>query len=211
MKTMTAHAPVPALLTSLKRAGWGELSGAEWQGVRTTLDGLAAQLPHGSGQGFTTAHQVATSGGLSVRWTRRCLQFLEDLGVIVWHRGGIASGQPSPSFIRIVKTRLIDLIHAARPMREAKDAEHRTSTLARIRELRTLYVRSRRSDHAELSASPHTLRGGATPSPLPNSTTKTTKTTGNYINGTCEHGSDSGRLASGLPKCPSCRRQEAAA
>jgi hypothetical protein len=208
VSTPTAHAPVPSLLTSLERAGWGDLTGREWQGVRTTLRGLTAQLPHGSGQGFTTAHQVATSAGLSERWTRRCLQFLEDLGVIVWHRGGIANGQPTPSFVRIIKTRLVDLIHAARPAREAKDAEHRASTLARIRELRTLYVRSRRSAHAELSAGPLTLRGGAAPSPLPKSTTNSNSS---YVNSTCEHGSDARRLASGLPACPSCRRQEAAA
>lgn len=217
MKAITAHAPVPSLLTSLERAGWGDLTGREWQGVRTTLRALAAQLPHGSGQGLTTAQQVASSAGLSQRWTRRCLQFLEDLGVIVWHRGGIERGRPTASFVRIVKTRLVDLIHAARPMKDARDAEHRAATLARIRDLRTLYVRSRRSHHAELSASPHTLRGGATPSPLPKTTT-TAPDQGDeemrvHVPVVCEHDGDGGLLKNGQPRCPMCRNaaQNAAA
>ena len=156
--SLSPMAPVPSLMTSLKRAGWGDLAGREWQGVRTTLDALVAQLPHRSGQGITTAEQVATSAGLSVRWVRRCLHVLEDLGLIIWRRGGVASGLPAPSHFRILKTVLVDLIRAARPIKEAADVARRAATTARLALLRRLYVgpqaRKRRSAHAELDASP---------------------------------------------------------
>lgn len=166
--TINAHAPVPALLTSLQRAGWGDLAGREWQGMRTTLHALAAQLPHKSGQGWTTAEQVATSAGLSSRWVRTRMHRLEELGVIVWTRGGVVDGVPQPSYIRIVKTALVDLIRAARPMKAAADAARRTATRARISHLRFVKSngqRSRRSAHAELSASPPTPKGEGLTSP----------------------------------------------
>lgn len=165
MTAITAHAPVPSLLTSLQRAGWGDLAGREWQGVRTTLHALAARLPHRSGQGYTTAEQVAQAAGLSPRWVRRCLLLLEDLGVIEWTRGGVIHGEPAPSFIRIVKTTLIELIQAARPVREAADAARRAATRARIAGLRYVRGHRRRSVHAELSASPPTPEGGGSTPP----------------------------------------------
>lgn len=156
--SLSAGAPLPSLMTSLSRAGWGDLAGREWQGVRTTLAALVAQLPHRSGEGLTTAEQIATSAGLSVRWVRRCLHVLEDLGLILWRRGGVQSGKPAPSHIRVVKKVLVDLIRAARPLKDAADAARRAATTARLAMLRRLYVgpqaRNRRSAHVALSASP---------------------------------------------------------
>lgn len=199
----TAYAPVPALLTSLQRAGWGDLAGREWQGVRTTLHALAAQLPHKSGQGWSTAEQVATAAGLSARWVRRCLALLEDMGVIEWRRGGVVAGEPAPSWFRIVKAAVVELIRAARPIREAADAARRTATRARIaaaRAVRRPAQRSRRSAHAELSASLPTPSGEDSrpqSSPVVRSTTATPATA--YIAVVCDHGGEAGR-------CPMCRR-----
>lgn len=162
------YAPTPALLTSLQRAGWGDLAGREWQGVRTTLHALVARLPYGSGQGFTTVEQVAASAGLSRRWVARCMDLLEQLGVIEWTRGGVYKGEPRPSWVRIVKRTLIDLIKAARPLRTLAEREHAATTRARISHLRWVKGRPRRSAHVALSASPHTPRGEAsTPSLAP--------------------------------------------
>lgn len=170
----------PALMTSLANAGWGELHGRSMQGVRSTLHALVAALPWGSGQGKATIADVADRAGLSHKWTARCMRMLELIGVIEWTRGGItiesaARRYGTPGWIRIVKTRLVDLILAARPVNDERMREHRAATLARIREIKTRYTRtrlrnqrSRRSDHTELSAHPTPLRGGpGGPGPRP--------------------------------------------
>lgn len=204
MSTPTAYAPLPSLLLSLRRAGWGELTGREWQGLRSTLDGLASLLPHGSGQGWATAEQVATSAGLSSRWVRTRLAQLEAMGVIEWRRGGIVAGKPAPSWFRIAKRVLIELIGAARPLKTARDATRRAATHARIaaaRALRRPDRYSRRSAHAELRGSLPTPTGEdsrPTSSPVVLRTTATRTTA--YVAATCEHDGEVGR-------CPMCRRQ----
>lgn len=156
------YAPTPSLLTSLQRAGWGDLNGADLRGPRHVLIALVSRLPFQAGQGFTTIEQVAASAGYSTRWTARCMALLEDLGVIEWTRGGVYKGSPRPSWVRIVKRVLIELIAAARPQRTAAEREHAAKTNARIAHLRWVRGRSRRSGHMELSASPPTPRGEAT-------------------------------------------------
>src|SRR5699024_151837 len=118
--TPTAHWPLSSLLRSLARAGWGELSGREWQGVRSVLRAVVDSVPDRAGEGHVTEPQVAQRAGLSLRWTRHCLHLLEDLGVIAqWRRGGIVAGRPAPSWLRLSKRALVALVEAARPMREA--------------------------------------------------------------------------------------------
>lgn len=170
--TVTARNETRVLVGSLARAGWGELGGREWQGVRSVLRALVDLLPYRSGAGLVTAAQVAEAAGLSPRWVRRCMCVLEDAGVITWHRGGVVAGRPQPSVVRVSKRAVVALIEAARPLREARDAARRTATLARLRELRTGYVRARggyrrRSAHAELSTTLPPLRGGDGPGAPP--------------------------------------------
>ena len=172
MSTPTAFWPLPSLLRSLSRAGWGPLSGREHQGVRSVLTALANRLPDKSAEGLSTAEQISASAGLSERWTRRCLTVLEDLGLIVWQRGGVIDGRPAPSFFQVVKSRLVALIAKARGTRDTAEAEHRAKTQQRItaaglkytmrpgRRRKTKPAKSRGSAHAELSASLLTPIGG---------------------------------------------------
>lgn len=200
MSAPTAYAPLPSLLLSLRRAGWGDLTGREWQGLRSTLDGLASLLPHGSGQGWATAEQVAVSAGLSSRWVRTRLQQLEAMGVVEWRRGGIVAGKPQPSWFRIAKAVLVELIRAARPLKDARDAARRVATHARIaaaRALRRPERHSRRSAHAALSGSLPTPTGEDS---RPTSSPTVLRTVGAYITATCEHDGEVGR-------CPMCRRE----
>lgn len=181
---VTAGAPTPVILRSLALAGWGPLAGREWQGVRSTLTALVHRLPAVAGQGWTTAHQLALSAGLSTRWVRTCLEVLEALGVIKWRRGGIIEGRPCPSFIRLSKRALVALVKLARPAKAAAEAAHAAETKARIQTLRKTTVlpkshNRRSSNHEELSASPLPLRGEGYP-PHPSrkgSTMKTNQTT----------------------------------
>ena len=166
MTTLTAHRPTDSLMTSLARAGWGDLTGRQLQGVRSTLRALVDLLPHASGQGEATAAQIADASGLSERWTRRCLHLLEDAGLITWHRGGVAYGRPQPSAFRVVKTALVALIKGARPVLAVIQARRAEQTAHRLRGLTFLKSRGRqtpRSRHAALSASPHPQGGDTSP------------------------------------------------
>lgn len=171
--TPSAAWPLPSLITSLKRAGWGPLHGREHQGVRSTLLALEGLLPRKSAEGRCTAWQVAEAAGLSERWTRRCLTVLEDLGIITWRRGTILRGEPFPSFIRVQKRKLAQLIRIARGEATRRLKEHRRAFIARLLQLtrNTIprYNRESASARAELSADPTYLsvegRPQAGPSP----------------------------------------------
>jgi hypothetical protein len=167
----TARWETRDLMTSLANAGWGDLAGRAMQGVRSTLHGLVATLPYGSGAGKATAYDIAMRTGLSLKWTTRCLHLLEDLGIIEWTRGGITIDSASqrkglPGWFRIVKRQLVALVLAARPVNDEKIAAYRAETLKRIHEIKTRYSRTRlknqnrRSHHVELSGDPAPLAGG---------------------------------------------------
>jgi len=193
--TPTSRWPVPSLLRSLARAGWGDLSGREWQGVRSVLRALCDSLPDRSGEGHVTEPQIAQRAGLSLRWTRRCLHVLEDLGIVAsWRRGGIVNGRPTPSWLRLSKRALVALVEAARPLREAADAARRSETRQRVAGV-LWAVRSRRSDRAALAAGLHSPTGGGSP---PTSA-------GAVDNRPCGHGEPRGPAA-----CALCRHGIAA-
>lgn len=195
MASLTAYAPAPALLTSFANAGWGELAGATWQGVRSVLDALVRSLPYKSAAGFTTAPQIASRAGLSERWVRRCLCLLEDLEIITWTRGAVVDGKPAPSHIRIIKARIVELIQLALPAHSAKEARRRRATLDRIAAVKARYFKGkarRVPARAELSASPTPPKGGNTPTPAkrrvvdnPPANRKVT-----IIKASCAHSSD---------------------
>lgn len=128
MSIPTAAWGTPALMTSLARSGWGELDGPRLAGVRRVLTALVDLTDHRSGEGTITRAQVAdTAGGLSIRWTSRCLAVLEGMGLISWSRGWLDRGRPRPGIIRISKRALAALARAARhhldPRRTARAAE----------------------------------------------------------------------------------------
>lgn len=177
----SAHAKTPLLLTSLANAGWGELSGRDMQGVRSTLHALVHALPYGSAAGKATAYDIASRAGLSLKWTTRCLHLLEDLGVVEWTRGGIdinnaRERKGRPGWFRIIKRRVVELVMLARPLNDEKTRAYRAETLERIRSIKTRYTRTRlmnrtrgqqnrRSEHVALSGDPTPLRGGPVGAP----------------------------------------------
>lgn len=168
-KKPTAYWPTPSLIRSLSRAGWGELGGHSMKGVRATLRALVDLLPDKTAMGSATAWQLAHAAGQSDKWTRRCLDVLEAMDVITWSRGGIINGRPAPSFFQIVKSKLVELIHAARPKSDAARKEHQTRTDKRLAELKpgvNIFrgKQKRRSAHAELGASLRPPYGGTSSS-----------------------------------------------
>lgn len=159
--------PLPALLRSLRKAGWGILAGYEYQAVRGTLLGLADCLPDLSARGQATVLQIQASAGVSERWIRRCLNVLEDLGVIEWTRGTIIAGSPTPSYFTISKRALVHLILIARDELTRRLREHKQKYLARLQQLRkqTLprYRKENPGSRAELSTSLTTSKEGESP------------------------------------------------
>lgn len=173
---LTAYAPTDVVVDRLAAVAWGPLGGRAWQGVRSTLHALVMVADRRTGVTTTgtTAHQLAERAGLSERWTRVCLQTLEELGVIEWTRGGVAHGAPQPSLMRIVKRVLVDWVHAWRPTHDRAILDYRARTRARLARVRHRFLRSRkstpqrcRSRHAALGAGLSPLRGtpsrGASP------------------------------------------------
>lgn len=165
-----------SILAALSRIGWGPLRGREFAASRAILDTLAL-LAHDTRADLsavvqTTARQLAKRAGYSLRHTSRCLQWLEDAGVIEWHRGGIRMGAPTVGVIKIVKRTLVDWTLAFRRASDAEDRRRNATTRARIQlyRLRRNAARPKPLEAHVDMASPHpSLRdeGAASASPGP--------------------------------------------
>ncbi len=145
---------VPQLVSALHADGWGDLAGAEHRALRITLDALA-DLGGASGRVVITARQLAQRTGYCVKWQRAALVALEQWGLIVWTRGHIEQGKPAPGWVKVVRSRLSQLVAHARQMKRWADAEHRAETTKRIKGTvrnATLWTRKhRRGAHNPLS------------------------------------------------------------
>lgn len=155
---LTSGTPLNVLVDRLARAGWGDLARPEVRGLGRVLAELARVLPPRSGAGKVTAPQLAAQCGYTERWVRRCLTLLEELEVIEWNRGGIVAGQPTPSWVRVSKAAVVDLIHLARHQQGERLQEQARQTRARVARLRTSYTRrpaKGRKKPPSRSAAPH--------------------------------------------------------
>lgn len=172
---LNARMSFTSILAALSRIGWGPLRGREFAASRAILDTLAL-LAHDTRADLsatvqTTARQLAKRAGYSLRHTSRCLQWLEDAGVIEWHRGGIRMGAPTVGVIKIVKKTLVDWALAFRRASDAEDRARNAATRARI-QLYRLRRNSARpkpvgAAHVDMSAPLPSLRdeGAASASP----------------------------------------------
>lgn len=176
---LTAGMPLPKLVNTLERGAWGDLGEASVRGLRVVLGALSRALDPRSGAGKITAPQLADLTGYTERWVRRCLGLLEDLGIIDWERGGIYAGSPVPSWIRVNKAIVLDLIHIARKKQGETLQGRAHETRRRVARLRTSYTerpgrkpkdrktspRSKRPPHAELSTALLSPYGKEVPTP----------------------------------------------
>lgn len=157
-----ARWPLYMLLDTLKRQGWGPLSGRPWKGLRAVLAGLAARLPYGAAQGAATIEQIAAAAGYGLRWTRQCLNDLASFGLISWERGGVRYGRPVPSFFRIDKEMLAELVETARDERTEAMVAWAQQTRARLERIRTIrMVRGKRKQESGLDPARAGARGGS--------------------------------------------------
>ena len=133
---LNAGMGLTSILAALSRAGWGPLRGREFAASRAVLDTLAL-LAHDTKSDLsaviqTTARQLAKRAGYSLKHTSRCLQWLEDAGVIEWHRGGIRAGAPTAGVVKIIKRTLVDWVLSFRSASDAEDRARNAATRARL-------------------------------------------------------------------------------
>lgn len=168
---LNAGQSLTSILAALSRVGWGPMRGREFAASRAILDTLAL-LAHDTRADLsavvqTTARQLSKRAGYSLRHTSRCLQWLEDAGVIVWHRGGIRLGAPTAGVVKVIKRTLVEWVLAFRRASDAEDRARNAATRARIQmyRLRRNVARPRPLDaHVDMSAPLPSLREeGASP------------------------------------------------
>lgn len=133
---LNAGMGLTSILAALSRVGWGPLRGREFAAARAVLDTLAL-LAHDTKSDLsaviqTTARQLAKRAGYSLKHTSRCLQWLEDAGVIEWHRGGIRTGAPTPGVVKIIKRTLVNWVLSFRSASDAEDRARNAATRARL-------------------------------------------------------------------------------
>ena len=207
---LNAGMSVTSILAALSRVGWGPLRGREFAASRAILDTLSL-IAHDTRSDLTaivqtTARQLAKRAGYSLRHTSRCLQWLEDAGVIVWNRGGIRAGSPTVGFIKVIKRTLVDWALAFRRSSDAEDRRRNAETRARLQfyRVRRNTARPKQIDavHEDM-VSPHpSLRDEGASHAAPHSTReeivsptkeesimrKYTPTYAAYLASTCSHG-----------------------
>ena len=160
-----AGMPLSRLLAALARVGWGPMRGRAMAASRAILDTLAlaardvrADL---TATIQVTARQLAKLAGYSPRHTSRCLQWMEDAGVIQWVRGGIKRVRdrpvPTVGVIRVEKKIIAGWVLAFRAASDAEDRARNAATRARLEHYRVWRNRARPKDpaaHVDMS-SPH--------------------------------------------------------
>lgn len=210
---VTAGAPLPVIVRCLSTSGWGALWGREWGGVRDVLEALAHKLGSNTATGTITAWQVSRVAALSVRWTRVCLQVLEDIGILHWERGGVIEGKPVVGAMRIDKKALVDIYRTARPANDqaTRDRNQRTrARLAKLRKLRvpTQYPKRLPALHEEVSSALPSQGGGrasgpaAQPTPEEKAMRDTQPAYVRYLAQECPH---TGPGAGDPTRCNQCR------
>lgn len=220
---LNAGMSVTSILAALSRVGWGPLRGREFAASRAILDTLSL-IAHDTRSDLTaivqtTARQLAKRAGYSLRHTSRCLQWLEDAGVIVWNRGGIRAGAPTVGFIKIIKRTLVDWALAFRRASDAEDRRRNAETRARLQFYRVRRNASRPKPidgvHEDMTSPHPSLRDEGASHAAPHSTreqivspTKEARTMRKYkptyaayLTSTCSHGGQA------PDRCNQCKYQ----
>lgn len=163
--------PPAVLLRRFERSGRGDLGDAEYRGVVAVLSHLANAVQDQARKGKSrdgcriTMYQLAQRAGYSERWTRTCLHYLEELGLVVWFRGRYQGGRAKPSWITIQRHRLVALVRDAMKLGDRRDAEHVQAVRDKIAAMGSpRWLQSRRKAQPEAASTPHP-QGGLGPAP----------------------------------------------
>jgi hypothetical protein len=202
------------LVDEASRLGWGDLAGKEWGGIRALYRAFVSHdgINNRTAAGRVTVTQLSRHAGMSRRWTTDRLGAMETAGLLELDRGYLEpDGTPHPSWIRVSKEALVQLLATARRIRDEHDRALWVAARARMAKLHSLRAlafaavrrrketrerRLRRSLRSEVSAPPSPLRGTTQPADPPPG--------GRWwdVLDECEHG---GRVG----QCPMCRNANA--
>lgn len=140
------------ILTALSHIGWGPMRGHEFGCSRAILEALSLMM-HAAKADYTasidtTRLQIAKRASCDPRTVTRCMAWMEDAGVVEWHRGGIVNGTPHAGVVRVVKRTLVEWVLAYRSASDAEDARRNAETRLRIQRYRLFRNRPRRPEAA---------------------------------------------------------------
>lgn len=140
------------ILTALSHIGWGPMRGHEFGCSRAILEALSLMM-HAAKADYTasidtTRLQIAKRASCDPRTVTRCMAWMEDAGVVEWHRGGIVNGSPRAGVVRVVKRVLVEWVLAYRTASDAEDARRNAETRLRIQRYRLFRNRPRRPEPA---------------------------------------------------------------
>ena len=143
------------ILTALSHIGWGPMRGHEFGCSRAILEALSLMM-HAAKADYTasidtTRLQIAKRASCDPRTVTRCMAWMEDAGVVEWHRGGIVNGAPRAGVVRVVKRTLVEWVLAYRTASDAEDARRNAETRLRIQRYRLFRNRPRRPEPTPLS------------------------------------------------------------
>lgn len=131
-----AGAPLPVVVGSLERSGWGELRGRRYGSARTLIQALATKADPRSGVVTMTASQAAEWAGTSPRTMLRAWAALEGLGVLERIvRGGRRGTVAVASVWRVSKRALLTFVPGARIAKAARAARETLAAITRTRHL----------------------------------------------------------------------------
>lgn len=159
------------LVRRLSRSGWGEHRSPATRGAFRTLAALADHIVddvrHPSAEtARITVWQLAQRTGYQERWTRTCLAWLEEIGLIVWNRGRWQGDQPRPSLITIQRAPLAALVQDALHCGDKRTQAHCQAIRDKIKEIGSpRFLQSRRKTQPAATATlPPPGRGVERPS-----------------------------------------------
>lgn len=140
------------ILTALSHIGWGPMRGHEFGCSRAILEALSLMM-HAAKADYTasidtTRLQIAKRASCDPRTVTRCMAWMEDAGVVEWHRGGIVNGAPRAGVVRVVKRVLVEWVLAYRTASDAEDARRNAETRLRIQRYRLFHNRPKRPEAA---------------------------------------------------------------
>lgn len=143
------------ILTALSHIGWGPMRGHEFGCSRAILEALSLMM-HAAKADYTasidtTRLQIAKRASCDPRTVTRCMAWMEDAGVIEWHRGGIVNGVPRAGVVRVVKRVLVEWVLAYRTASDAEDARRNAETRLRIQRYRLFRNRPKRPEPSPLN------------------------------------------------------------
>lgn len=123
------------LITALEHAGWSDLA-HERKGVIAGLRAIVSSVDHLSGEGWTSLARMGQNVSYTPRSMGDARKRLVEMGIIeILENGHVAGGYAVLSRIRVVKSKLVELIRSGRVTARRARQAHAIATRERLEQL----------------------------------------------------------------------------